>query len=158
MTTCSSGRWWARVAPCLAHRLHPKLLAAPERVFINIAVALVGLSGFFARPGTALDRWPDWIQYEWSVSMIVGGLATLHGYWFDYSPSERMGASLVAIGSAMYGFQFIAAYGARGIIPALMFFGIACAKVLRLIRSAAITSRALELAQQQWEAPDGDGR
>jgi hypothetical protein len=142
--------WAQRVAVRVSLHIPEPLLAGPERVFINLAAILMGLTAFGPPKGSVPAEWPVWFQVEWGVAMVVAGLAALHGTWTNYRPSERLGAGLFAICALVYAVTAID-LGRRGTFVFVIFGALSVAKVVRIIRSLAASGQ-IATRQQHGES------
>lgn len=133
----------------VAKRLPEPLLASPERIFVNVAAILIGCAGLWPPPGSPVDAWPQVVQYEWAVSMMVGGYAALHGAWTGYRRSERLGAALFAFCAFQFAIQVVHLAGLRGLVTTTLFVLLAAAKVVRIIRSVAVETVEMQRAAGQ---------
>ena len=123
----------------VAHQLPDAVLANPERLVLNVFMMLMGLACL--HPDTVfptVESWSDWYQYEWALGMVLGGGAALHGAITESRPSERLGCSVVAICTLTYAVSVLHVNGSKAFLVFLIFFGVALAKVFRLIRSLAV--------------------
>lgn len=128
----------------LAH-LPQRVAAAPERILLNTAVALIGLAalvglavGTGPRPSSLLTLWPGWLSWEWAAAMLAGGSCALVGYLRGRRSTERFGYLLTLAAAALYGVSVLVVFEVHGIFSAVIYLGIACAKAIRL----AVTSAA----------------
>jgi len=141
-----------RIALWLSARIPQPLLAAPERVLINVACVLIGAAALVAeRPGSLLQVWPWWVAAEWAVIMASGGLAVLVGYWMRQSSQwalwvslERVGYLAILLAAALYGVGVIVVFGWSGFFSGAIYLGIAAAKLIRLITSTAARAHLLQ--------------
>jgi hypothetical protein len=119
------------------------ILDNPERVCINAAALILGLVGLVSPPEHGvLDEWPYWLQLEWSASIVVAGVAALHGTWTGYRPSERLGAGLFTCCAVMFAIGTAFRFGVPATGTIVLFGFLALAKVFRIIRSLAISAEA----------------
>lgn len=112
------------------------VLASPERVLMSVAVLLIGISAFVPPPGSIVDLWPTWAQYEWAINMILAGSAGLATLWTGSRLQERFGALATMLGSGVYAFALVG-HGTSRTISALIFGLLAVAGLIRYIRSTA---------------------
>jgi hypothetical protein len=148
------------LAQRLAVRLPERLLASPERVLLNVACVLIGISGLIPPEGSAVASWAPFILLNWAGVMIMGGGLSLHGTLTDSRISERVGSLAVWIGGWFYAASLCVDRGTAGTIPALIFFFLGTAAALRLLRSVAFQQRArqyFELHRGKLPPP-GDNR
>lgn len=144
----------------IADRLPEPLLAAPERVFLNVAVALIGAAAFWPPVGSVItDNWYNEVRWSWGGIMVLAGLFSLHGMFRDDPVTERTGALALLVGSWMYATTLAVVNGWGGIVPILIFYGIGVAKLIRLIRSTAYaqTRRASLHALDEQQGGQGPG-
>lgn len=137
---------WSERLALRALRFVPRAVAdAPERVLINAACVLIGLSGVFTptQPHTLMATWPHWFAVEWSAGMIVGGVAALVGVSSRQWPLERLGVVLIGICAFVCTISLLLLFWPRGIFTALIFLGIAVAKAVRFIVSSAARAQIL---------------
>lgn len=134
-----------RVVHWLVRHIPEPLMAAPERVLINFACLLIGISGLIAvRPGSLLALWPRWVAYEWAAAMLVGGACALFGYWTGRISVARLGYLLICFASLTYGVAVLVVFGKQGAATGVIFLGIAVAKALRLLLGSAIRAAIIE--------------
>lgn len=127
----------------------------PERVLINFACVLIGLSTILGERSTAMaSLWP-FPLYEWAAVMFVGGGSALYGTLRQERTPERLGMVLLALGCVFYGVLAIIEVGPRGVFTALIFFAIAGAKLIRLTVTSAIRAFRIQLAEAMKEEPSG---
>lgn len=135
-------RWLATVLP-------EPIAAAPERVLINFACVLIGLSSLIAdRPGSLLSLWPSGIPEAWALSMVIGGGFAIVGYWNNparrwANSVERLGYLLILLATLIYGIGVIVVFGWQGVPSGVIFLGIAFAKAMRLLITSAFRSIVL---------------
>lgn len=132
--------WLQRKALQVSRYVPEPLLAQPERVFINLAAILLGVSALWPPPGSVADHWPSWFRLEWALAMVVGGAAALHGTWTGYPLTERLGAGLFACAALAFGSQAWLSFGWAGTGTTMIFVALASAKCLRIMRSLATTA------------------
>lgn len=125
------------LAQRIAGLLPEPLLAAPERVLLNVAVVLIAVSALWPPPGSLVDSWPRWLLFEWIGLMVIGGTFNLYAMWTGNRMTERVGALSLWAGAWYYAFDLIFERGWMGTIPALIFIFIGLAKAVRLLRSTA---------------------
>lgn len=126
------------------------MLAAPERVLINFACILMGLSALLAsRPGSLLALWPAWVAYEWAGAMLLGGCSALVGYWNGKRPLARLGYLLIAVASLVYGVGVMVVFGWQGVPIGATFLAIALAKGIRLLVGSAIRNAVIEAGRDK---------
>lgn len=138
----------------------PEPLAAhPERVLINVAAALIGVSGMVRHEGLSVI-WPSWLIYEWSATMIIGGVAALVGIFRRATGTrsvERLGVMLILFAALFFGVNVLIFGGTRLLFTGLIFLGIAAAKTIRLLVSGAVRAVILQQAREDDEADAADG-
>ncbi len=58
----------------LVRKLPVIVVSAPERVVLNAAFVLIGMSAFVADTGDSIvSNWAEWIKFGFAGAMIVGG-------------------------------------------------------------------------------------
>lgn len=146
---------WERFVIWVANHSPRPVLEQPERVLINIACILIGVSAALPPvPESSIARWPDVGRYIWAGIMIVGALFSLYGVVYYSRIADRLGALIIMMGSLWLGTNLVLLGGARTHITALIFFGIAIAKFFRFIRSLAVQVRVIEYMQEEKERRD----
>jgi hypothetical protein len=131
-------RWLVRHIP-------EPILAAPERVLINFACLLIGLSAILAvPPGSLLATWPHWAALEWASAMMIGGGCALYGYWFGRRSAARLGYMLIGFAAFVYAVAVLLAFGRRGLGVVLIWLAIAAAKGIRLLVGSAVRNAIIQ--------------
>jgi hypothetical protein len=117
----------------------PRPLAeAPERVIVNFACILIGISALTAaRPGSLLELWPRWVAYEWAVAMLIGGTCALAGHWKSARSVERLGYMLLGAACTIYGVGVIVVFGLQGVTTGIIYLGLSLSKLTRLLVGSA---------------------
>lgn len=144
----------------LATALPEPIAKAPERVLINVCVALIGVAALISeRPGSLLALWPWWIAVEWAIVMVAGGVCALTGYWKRqtsrwevWGSLERVGYLAILLASGLYGVGVFVVFGWQGAFSGAIYLGITCAKAVRLVVSSA--ARTQILAGEEHGDPD----
>lgn len=114
------------------------VLVAPERVLIQVAVIVIGLTGVtVARPGSLVDLLPTWLVYEWAATLLIGGVASMAGHWRGHRRLDRMGSWLLIIGASTYAVGVLLTGGLRATTAAVIYLGIAGAAATRLLVGSA---------------------
>lgn len=133
----------------LVRRLPIVIVNAPERVILNAAFVLVGLSSFAADTGNSIvSSWPDWVMYAFALSMIGGGVSVLVGMFRGLTSVERLGYVLVAPACLLYGITALIVRGFPGLPGFLIFLGVAAAKLIRLVISSAERDMTIEYGER----------
>lgn len=138
-------RWYPSL--WMAKFLPQPLAAAPERVLINFACAVVGLARLVSTSQSNL--WPAEVGNAWATLMFLGGLAALIGYWrgsgrqLPASSLERVGYLTIGLAALAYAVALIIEYGWSGAFVGAIFIGIAAAKAIRLVVSSAARASVL---------------
>lgn len=133
----------------LVRKLPVVIVNAPERVVLNAAFVLVGLSAFVTDTGdAAVSAWPVWVLIAWSGCMIAGGLSVLVGMFRGRTSTERLGYVLVAPACLIYGVSVLWVRGPASIPVFLIFLGLAFAKLIRLVISSAERDMTIEYGQR----------
>lgn len=146
-----------RLAALLAKQLPLKLAAEPERVLVNLICAFVGLAALVSRSSSIV--WPASIAQAWAVTMVVGGLCALVGYWADNGgrkwtqPLGRAGFLALLIAATAYGVQLINVFGWRGVPVGGAFIAIGAAKGIRLLLSTAARAEVLRTPEEHAGGP-----
>lgn len=126
----------------LVDHLPAPVLMAPERVLIQVCVVIIGITGLtVARPGSLSELLPTWLVVEWAATLLAGGLASMVGYWRDMRRLDRMGSSLVLLGSVTYAAGVLITAGLRGMPAVVIYLGIAGAAAVRLLVGSAAWAR-----------------
>lgn len=142
-------RFKSSLALRMVRKLPVVFVNSPERVVLNFAFILIGVSGFFAnRPGSVMSEWPTWVLAAWGLSMSVGGASVLLGMFRNLTSVERLGYVLVAPACAIYGVTTLVTRGAIGGPLALIFLGLALSKVIRMVISTAERDMTIEYGQR----------
>lgn len=117
-------------------------LAQPERVALNIAFILLGMTSLL--PGNAsgvLASWPYLFGMCWAALMILGGAASIHSVTTGSRASERLGCVCVIAGCLIYAYGVLEVNGwRRGGLIAVLFIVLAGSKATRLLRSLAFAA------------------
>lgn len=135
-----------RFIRCLTRFLPKKIAEAPERVLINFACVLIGVSALLAeRPRSLLAVWPDGFPEAWAVTMVLGGGFVLVGFWNNprrrwANSIERFGCLMIFAAAVVYGVGVITVFGWQGTPSGVVYLGIAFAKAVRLLVSSAYRS------------------
>jgi O-antigen ligase len=135
------------------------LLEQPERVVINVACFLIGVSAMIPPvPASALAHWPTTGRYVWGVAMMVGACFSILGAAKGNRTADRAGALLLGSASLFFAFALFGSVGLRGVLTGIIFLGLFFAKALRFLRSTAVRIRIrhhlLEMKElQDREAP-----
>jgi hypothetical protein len=116
------------------------VLASPERVLLYLCCVFVGMAALWPPPGSLVDQWPDWAQYEWSVTMVLGGVASLVCQWTDSRFLERFGAAAVALAAVIYAWSLAAHSGLARTFTVAIFVSMGVAALIRYLRSTAYVS------------------
>lgn len=145
-----------RAALRLAKHVPEPLLAYPERVVVNLAAIIMGIAALWPPRGGVADLWPDWFAYEWSAAMVIAGLAALHGTWTGYRPSERLGAGLFAVGAAVFAVTAAVYFGFSATATATLFGLLSLAKLIRLVRSLAVSAQITTAIREHDEGGGQD--
>lgn len=125
------------------------IVHSPERVVLNLAFILIGFSGIFAdEAGTILATWPAWVLAAWGLGMVSGGASVLWGMFRHLTSVERLGYVLVTPACLVYAFSALWTRGASGLPVFLIFLGLACAKIIRMIISSAARDMTIEYGQR----------
>jgi hypothetical membrane protein len=138
-----------RLIRCLATVLPQKIAEAPERVLINFACVLIGVSALITqRPGSLLTVWPDGFPETWALAMLSGGVLALVGYWNNprrrwANSIERLGYLLILVASLIYGIGVLAVFGQQGLASGVIYLSIALAKSVRLLITSAFRTYLL---------------
>jgi hypothetical protein len=126
------------------------LAMAPERVLVNVACILLGLTSLVIdQPGSLDAVWPEGVVTTWAILMIIGGASSTVGYW-NYPrrgwarPLERMGYASLFLATSVYGIGVILEFGIQGLFAGLIYLGIALSKVIRLVMTSAYRQAVLE--------------
>lgn len=138
-----------RFAIWIADHLPRFVLENPERVLINVACSLIGLSAFFHQTGSVPTGWPPWLQYSWGGVMIAGSAISVYGARTLNRAADRFGALVVATACFFYGYNIVGQYGNGRLITGLIFFGITVAKLVRFVRSAAVQARVSQYIREE---------
>lgn len=128
-----------RLGMKLLYRLPEVLLAAPERVFLAVAMFLVGV-GIVVNEVTErlpISALPTLIVLELAASFMVGGFCSLYGMHSKKRSIERLGLASTAFAAVSYAAVLAVLYGWPAIFSVLIFLALAGAKVLRLLVSHA---------------------
>lgn len=123
----------------LLQRIPQSILLHPFEVYIAGLAVLSGAPLLIGKPGpeTINAVLPLWLVRVWGTMLITGALLVLIGLLRPRGRLERLGHTLLAPASLVYGLAIIAAIGWRGLIAGFIVtgFGLACmtrAYVLRL--------------------------
>lgn len=137
--------WTERLALRVLRFIPRPVAESPERVLINFACVLIGLSGLTKAPpaNSVLGHWPHWFAIEWSLSMVAGGLLTLIGISIQRVDLERFGVTVIGLCALVFGVTQLIAFWPRAIYSAPIFLGIAAAKAVRFIVGSAARARLL---------------
>jgi hypothetical protein len=131
------------------------MAVAPERVLVNAACVVIGVATLFGQPAGRLHGvWDDGFIITWGIVMMVGGTTALIGYWnYPYRrwsrPVERLGYLGILIAATVYGVGLIIEFGWPGLTGAVLFFGIAASKAIRLVVTSAYRSYLIESGDHQ---------
>lgn len=158
-----SERW----AIAITSRLPEPLRENPERAMINTVAILLGIGGLVAAGRHNTVRlfviWPVWVQVEWALGMLIGGVLALVGWWQGKSSASRtrFGMLLIAGGSFVYSISIIYYFGVAGGITGAVFLIIGSAKLIRLIvdsagRATKVDEYRHEHVPEESEDPPGD--
>jgi hypothetical protein len=134
-----SERW----AIAITSRLPEPLRENPERAMINTVAILLGIGGLIAAGRSNTIRlfvvWPTWVQVEWALAMLAGGVLALVGWWQGKSSASwtRLGMLFIAGGSFVYSISTIYYFGVAGAFTGAVFLVIGFAKLIRLIVDSA---------------------
>src|SRR4051812_20805390 len=112
----------------LLQRLPRVVLEVPERILINLACALVGLSVLVGTRSPALTKVRPFPLYQWGLLTLLGGSAVLVGLFARKGRVERLGMGCVLLGCLFYGGLLLWVFHWQGVITALIFFASASAK------------------------------
>jgi hypothetical protein len=156
-----------RWAIAITSHLPGPLRQNPERAMVNTVAILLGIGGLIAAGRSNTIRlfvvWPTWVQVEWALGMLFGGLLALVGWWQGKSSASwtRLGMLLIAGGSFVYSVSVIYYFGVAGAFTGAVFLTIGFAKLTRLIvDSASRASRVDEYRHEhvtdESEDPPGD--
>lgn len=136
----------------VAGHIPQPILAAPERVLINVACVLIGATALVAeRPGSLLELWPAGFPETWALTIALGGTAALVGHFAGdraarhtwATPVERLGYLLILIASVVYGVGVFVEFGWQGAFSGLFYLMVAFAKAARLLVTSAYRSYLL---------------
>lgn len=134
----------------LVRKLPVVIVNSPERVVLNAAFALIGLSAFLAANtgNSVVSNWPTWILFAFAMGMVGGGVSVLVGMFRGLTSVERLGYVLVAPACLLYGITAFAARGFAGFPTFLIFLGAAAAKLIRLVISSAERDMTIEYGER----------
>lgn len=133
----------------VVRRMPKMVVEAPERVVINVAMILVGLSAFIAdEPGSVLHSWYEWAAIAFGLCMIGGGISVLVGMLRPRRTVERLGYVLLFPSCIAYGVGAFWVRGVAGLPVLLIFLGLAFAKIIRLIISSAERDATIEFGKK----------
>lgn len=121
----------------LAGHLPEPLLAAPERVLVNLAVVLIGASSLVPPPGSVIEAMPMFLRINFAFLYIIGGVCGLHGHWTDTRFTERVGALAIGLGSLVYIIESVEQRSWAATAVAVIFTAIALASAVRWLRATA---------------------
>jgi hypothetical protein len=136
-------RWLATVLPQPAAE-------APERVLVNFACVLIGVSALAVeRPGSLLALWPEGVVTTWAMAMAAGGAFALVGYWnyprrYWARPLERLGYLGIFLAASVYGVGVIVVFGWQGAFSGTIYLSIALAEAVRLLVTSAYRTVLLQ--------------
>ena len=128
-----------RFSLAVVRRLPAPLIRETERVMLNVATGVVGLTSLVAlnEPGTIARVLPVPLLLMWSVTLIAGSVFVLFGMFRGYRAIERAGLMLTGIGCLVYAVCLFSVGGARAQIVSYLFVAIAATKLIRLLASTA---------------------
>lgn len=125
------------------------LVSSPERVVINGAFVAIGFLSFLAsEKGSVPGTWPQWVLVSWTAAMIVGGLCVEFGMFRSNVTVERLGYLLVGPACLLYAITALFVRGWVGVPTFFIFFGLACAKAIRMIITSAERDITIEYGQK----------
>lgn len=150
----------AHLSAWLLDHIPERVAAAPERVLINAACALIGLAtlvgllvGDGPRPSSLLALWPAWLSYEWAAAMILGGACALAGYMRGRRSVERIGYMVLGAATTLFAISALIVFGWRGVFVAVLYLGIAASKLIRLLVTSAARASVLRHGREQGGRP-----
>jgi CHASE2 domain-containing sensor protein len=146
-----------RLAPRILRFIPRIVMETPERVLLNTACALIGVSVLVGTRSPVLDRlWP-FPLYEWAILMLVGGGSVLVGMFTRKLSMERLGMILVLVACLFYGTLLLVIFGWPGLLTAVIFYSISVAKAIRLYTSSKARSTSIRLGLQMRDEQRPDG-
>jgi hypothetical protein len=121
------------------------LIENPERVILNFAFVVIGLSSLLVRkPGSLIDAW-QWVGPVWSLAMIMGGGSVLLGLWLWKRSIERLGYLLLLPCLLIFAISSFFVFGFSAMTVGTIFFACAVSKAVRLLFTSAERDETLEL-------------
>lgn len=115
------------------------VMAAPERIFLKFAVAVIGVGLLVGAgsPDSTLAEFPTWAIYELGITFLLGGSCALIGIVRSSRALERFGLAATGFASVMYAFGIAVLYGTSRYPGIVIFSGLALACLTRLLVSTA---------------------
>ncbi|WP_030526597.1 hypothetical protein [Phycicoccus jejuensis] len=128
-----------RFALAVTTRLPGPLVLNPERIMLNVAMIVVGITSLLAlgEPGTIARVLSVPLLIMWSVTLLAGGTLVLFGMLRAHRTVERGGLMLVGLGCLTYAATLFGSPGARAQIVGGLFLAIALVQLVRLLASTA---------------------
>lgn len=140
----------SRLSLWLARRLPPQLMADTERIGLSLAFIAVGILSIISsaaeKPtGLVEATVPPIAYYEWTITLIAGGVLTIIGLWIGHRWTERFGVMLAGTGCLTYGLALLGwASNPRQYISGVLFLLLALVKLIRLVVSTAAAASSEE--------------
>jgi hypothetical protein len=109
-------------------------------IFITIAVLSAMSALTDQRPAGRVETLvPQWVYYEWTLTLFLGGVFTILGIWNSRRMMERFGISLALVGCFTYGLALVTirSDNPRIYISGTLFLLLALVKLIRLMVSTA---------------------
>lgn len=118
------------------------LLEQPERVFLNVACLVIGLTTMLPPPpNNVLAAFPDAGRVVLGAVMALGALVSLWGSATLSRVADRVGALALGGAAAFFAVILFGAVGLRAQITGVIFLGIFTAKGFRFVRATALRIR-----------------
>lgn len=131
-----------RLVIAVTNSLPSWLLGQPERVLINFACFLIGLSALIPPPdNNLLSHWPVAGRVIWGGIMIAGSIISVYGSVKLHRAADRLGALSLMSASFFMSFVLFSSVGLRAFLTGTIFLAVAFAKLLRFLRATAVGIR-----------------
>lgn len=132
----------------VTRRLPVPLVRDTERFGLSFAFIVIGVLSFYVSlvAPAGSDRLgsivPWWAYYEWMITFVTGGGATMIGMWTGRRRMERFGITLSGVACMTYGVALVTLGLANPhqLISGVLFLILALVKLIRLCVSSAARS------------------
>lgn len=141
-----------------AEKLPTWIMEQPERVLLNVACFLVGITTIIPPPSNhVLTDFPDLGRVVLGSLLLAGSATSLYGTMTLSRAADRLGALMLGGSSLFLAIILFGTVGLRAMLTGIIFLAIFSAKSIRFIRATAVRIRIrhhlMEEKARQESAP-----